>query len=177
MFAKPTLLLFCSTALLASCASVAPPSNRIIATATLLAADGSARGDARLVADGDRLMVEVEGVNLPAGEHGAHLHAVASCDPPGFTAAGPHLNPHAKQHGTLNPQGSHLGDLPNLTVVAGGNGSLKATVAGSLASLEAQLFDADGTAIVIHATADDYRTDPSGNSGGRIACGAFARVS
>ena len=110
---------------------------------------------------------------MPAGEHGAHLHTVGRCDAPDFTTAGGHLNPLGKKHGTHNPQGSHLGDLPNLVVAADGTGSLTIPLAGTAAELEASLFDGDGTAIVVHAGPDDYMTDPAGNSGGRIACGVF----
>jgi Cu-Zn family superoxide dismutase len=78
-----------------------------------------------------------------------------------------------KQHGTENPAGAHLGDLPNLVVGAAGTGTVSATLRGTRADVLKDIFDADGTAVVVHATADDYRTDPSGNSGGRIACGVL----
>jgi Cu-Zn family superoxide dismutase len=100
---------------------------------------------------------------------------VGSCEGPAFTSAGGHLNPGARQHGTLNPAGSHTGDLPNLTVTSNGTGTLSAELSGTKAELEAALFDADGTALVIHAAADDYKTDPTGNSGARIACGVLKR--
>lgn len=97
------------------------------------------------------------------------------CEGPAFTSAGGHLNPGEKQHGTLNPAGSHTGDLPNLNIVSNGAGTLSVELSGTRAELEAALFDADGTALVIHATADDYKTDPTGNSGARIACGVLTR--
>ncbi len=93
----------------------------------------------------------------------------------GNASAGGHLNPHGKQHGMENPQGSHLGDLPNLSIGADGKGSFSVPLNGSPAEIEALLFDADGTALVVHAKPDDYRTDPSGNSGPRIACGVLTR--
>jgi len=96
-----------------------------------------------------------------------HLHAVGRCEGPKFDSAGPHWNPAGRQHGHLNPAGSHLGDLPNLTVSANGRGALNFLVRGGL-------VDADGTALVIHAKPDDYRTDPSGSSGDRIACAVLA---
>ena len=104
---------------------------------------------------------------LPHGLHGVHVHAVGRCDPPDFTTAGPHWNPAGKKHGMNNPAGPHAGDLPNVEVAA--NGVLGATVTLAGASMAA-LLDADGSALVIHAGADDYKTDPSGNSGGRVAC-------
>ena len=104
---------------------------------------------------------------LPHGLHGVHVHAVGRCDPPGFTSAGPHWNPAGRKHGMNNPEGPHAGDLPNVEVAA--NGALGATLVLPGASM-ATLLDADGASLVIHAQADDYKTDPSGNSGARIAC-------
>jgi len=117
--------------------------------------------------------VVVEATRLPAGVHGVHLHTTGRCDPPGFTTAGGHLNPAARQHGLQNPNGPHLGDLPNLTVAANGTGRMEATVAAGFGPGQAPLFDADGTALVVHAGPDDLVTDPAGNSGARIACSAF----
>jgi Cu-Zn family superoxide dismutase len=145
------------------------------ASATLLSGDGSARGSVTFHAIAGKLELKLDAEGLAPGTHGVHLHTAGSCTAPDFASAGPHLNPHGKMHGTDNPQGSHLGDLPNVTAGADGKATLVATLQGSAADAETQLFDADGTAIVIHATADDYRTDPSGNSGGRIACGVLLR--
>lgn len=147
-----------------------------IASATLHLANGAPAGEAVITAAGDKLTLSVAAIGLPQGLHGVHLHAVGNCDAPGFTSAGGHLNPAAHQHGTLNPAGSHLGDLPNLEANASGAGALSLTLGGSRAELETALFDADGTAIVVHAAADDYKTDPSGNSGVRIACGVLRKV-
>ena len=111
---------------------------------------------------------------LPHGVHGLHVHAVGRCDAPDFASAGPHWNPTSHKHGLNNPEGPHGGDLRNVNVAA--NGVLGETVTLSGASLTAlagtpgALLDADGAALVIHAAADDYVTDPSGNSGARIAC-------
>jgi Cu-Zn family superoxide dismutase len=93
---------------------------------------------------------------------------VGQCEAPSFESAGAHLNPAARQHGLENPAGAHAGDLPNLTVSAAGEGRVDLTTARTMMT---ELLDADGTAIVVHAAADDQRTDPSGNSGARIACG------
>jgi Cu-Zn family superoxide dismutase len=108
---------------------------------------------------------------LPLGIKGVHVHSVGRCDRPGFESAGPHWNPSQRAHGFNNPNGPHAGDLPNVTVA--GTGVLQETIALSGASLAA-LSDADGAALVIHAAADDLRTDPSGNSGARIACAVIA---
>ncbi len=121
---------------------------------------GAVQAEQRTV--GTYLRISVEG--LSPGEHGLHLHAVGRCDGPGFQTAGGHWNPTGKHHGHLNPQGAHAGDLPNLTVSANGRGAINFLVAGG------PLADADGTALLIHAKPDDYKTDPSGNSGDRIAC-------
>jgi Cu-Zn family superoxide dismutase len=107
-----------------------------------------------------------------------HLHQTGRCDAPDFASAGPHWNPTSHQHGRLNPQGPHLGDLPNLQVAANGSGRIDFVVpvpAGTAAGAN-PLLDADGTALVIHAAADDLWTDPSGNSGARIACGVLTPV-
>ena len=110
-------------------------------------------------------------VGLAQGEHGIHIHAVGSCSPT-FEAAGPHWNPEARQHGTDNSEGPHRGDLLNLQVQSDSAGTIASVTRGG--RLE-DLFDADGSSVVVHATADDYRTDPDGSSGGRIACGVVTR--
>lgn len=166
--------LLAALSLVGGCATTPPPTPTI-ATALLTAADGSARGTAMLVANNGKLQLSLTAQGLTEGVHGAHLHAVGTCAPADFASAGPHLNPHARMHGTDNPQGSHLGDLPNLIAATDGTATLVATLPGSPAEVEAQLFDADGTAIVVHAGPDDYKTDPSGNSGSRIACGVLVR--
>ena len=113
---------------------------------------------------------------LPPGQHGIHLHAVGRCDPPAFTSAGAHLNPDQHRHGLANPAGPHAGDLPNLTVLPDRAGSVDATTGRvTLRSGPAGLLDADGSAIVVHAKADDQVTDPAGASGPRIACGVITR--
>jgi superoxide dismutase, Cu-Zn family len=140
------------------------------ASATLRLADGTEVGRAKVseVAGGLRVTVDVHG--LKPGLHGAHLHTVGKCDAPDFASAGPHWNPTNMKHGSMNPQGPHEGDLPNLTIGADGRGTIGVNVAG--ASFDS-LVDADGAAMVIHANPDDLMTDPSGNSGGRIACGVL----
>ncbi len=110
--------------------------------------------------------------NLSPGLHGIHLHAAGTCEPPDFSSAGPHFNPLGKKHGLDNPQGPHAGDLPNLAVGPDGTGILDIiTERVTLKAGPLSLFDADGSALVIHAGPDDQQSDPAGNSGGRIACG------
>lgn len=151
------------------------PTERV-GQATIRLANGGPGGTAQLLAGPSQVTLSVAVAGLTQGTHGIHLHMVGKCDAPEFTTAGGHLNPGMKQHGTENPAGSHLGDLPNLTVGASGAGTITATLGGSREEVLAQIFDVDGTAVVIHASADDYRTDPSGNSGARIACGVITRV-
>jgi superoxide dismutase, Cu-Zn family len=115
-----------------------------------------------------RVMVEAHG--LPQGVHGTHVHTTGKCEGPDFASAGGHWNPTAHQHGKENPAGPHAGDMPNLSIGADGRDRTIFTLPGGS---YAQLLDEDGAALVIHANADDYKTDPSGNSGGRIACGVF----
>lgn len=124
---------------------------------------------------GDTLRVRVEAVDLAQGAYGAHIHTTGRCDPPAFASAGPHWNPSRQQHGKDNPQGMHRGDLPNLLVGTDRKGSFEYTIPGaSLAGRGSDaLLDPDGASVVVHQQADDYRTDPSGNSGGRLACGVL----
>jgi Cu-Zn family superoxide dismutase len=114
---------------------------------------------------------------LPPGVHGIHLHQVGRCDAPDFSSAGAHLNPAAARHGLENPEGPHAGDLPNVIVDDAGRAVIDLTSPRVTLDNAAPrgVFDADGTAIVVHAAADDQRTDPSGNSGARIACGILER--
>jgi Cu-Zn family superoxide dismutase len=124
---------------------------------------------------GGAVRVRVEAEGLAPGAYGAHIHTTGLCDAPAFAGAGPHWNPTAQQHGKDNPAGMHKGDLPNLLVGTDRRGSFEYTIPGATLAGRggAALLDDDGAAIVIHAGADDYRTDPSGNSGDRIACGVL----
>lgn len=165
-----------SAALLAvsACATAGGAPKVTPASAELRDAQGNARGEAKVsqVADGVRIMLKASG--LPAGTYGTHLHTVGRCEAPDFASAGPHWNPNKKEHGRDNPQGMHEGDLPNLTIAANGKGKLDIVIKGvSLRDGEQALLDPNGAAIIIHSAADDYRTDPSGNSGARVACGVF----
>ena len=136
-------------------------------------ADGALAARAMIFVGRGAVEVRIQAAGLATGHYGAHVHAVGRCDAPDFETAGPHWNPTGRQHGTLNPEGHHLGDLPNFEVGEDGHGRLEFAIPGALLAGAQGLVDADGAAIVIHANPDDYRTDPSGNSGARIACGAL----
>ena len=156
----------------AASAAQAPPAAR----ATLKNGKGEVVGTARLVAQGDGVSVVLQVAGLPAGTHAFHVHAVGKCDPPDFQSAGPHFNPTGKKHGMKNPEGHHLGDLPNVEVSAAGKGEAKALVHGAtFAAGPNSLFGAQGTALVVHEKPDDEVTDPAGNAGPRIACGVIER--
>lgn len=142
------------------------------AVAQLQTADGVAAGSATATAADGGVMIALRVQGLPPGVHGVHVHTTGRCDPPTFETAGGHWNPTNATHGLEEPPGQHAGDMPNLTVAQDGTGTLEYSLVG--ATFEG-LLDADGSAFVVHAGEDDQRTDPSGNSGDRIACGVFAR--
>lgn len=145
------------------------------ASAALLAADGSARGEARVTETTDGLHVAVRASGLTPGIHAVHVHMIGTCTAPDFTSAGGHWNPTGRQHGRDNPAGMHMGDMPNLTVGSDGTGQMEFVIpGGTLRTGTNAVLDADGAAIVIHAQADDYRSDPAGNAGGRVACGILS---
>lgn len=147
------------------------PASAQTAKATLKNADGKEVGTAQLTqaaAGGVLITLAVNG--LPAGDHAFHIHAVGKCEPP-FTSAGGHFNPTKKKHGMFSPEGHHAGDMPNLHIPAGG--ALSVDVVNDAITLEKGKGpnDANGLSLIIHAGKDDYRTDPTGEAGGRIACG------
>jgi Cu-Zn family superoxide dismutase len=141
------------------------------AVAQLRTANGESAGTATASPVDGQTMITLNVEGLPPGPHGVHVHMTGRCDPPTFASAGGHWNPSGAQHGLENPQGQHAGDMPNLTVGADGRGALEHRLEGAFDGL----LDADGSAFVVHASADDQRTDPSGDSGDRIACGVFER--
>ena len=156
----------------------APPLDRSEAAATplsLLDANGRERARAEIDDEPDGLLVSLEARGLTPGTYAAHVHTVGRCDPPGFESAGPHWNPTGAAHGRENPRGAHLGDLPNLLVGTDRRGSIEYRIAGaSLRGGSNPVVDADGAALIVHANPDDYRTDPSGNAGARLACAVIA---
>ena len=162
--------------LLAGCSSMMSGGDNA-AVAELTNTSGQSVGTARFTQAGNVVRILVEAKGLPPGPHGVHVHAVGKCDPPDFNSAGPHFNPTNKQHGALNPQGSHAGDLPNLTIGPDGTGRMETTTEQlSLGSGPSSVWDADGSALVVHANADDFKTDPTGNSGARVACGVLVKA-
>jgi len=170
------LLLLCVAAVLAGCASMPADKGPLSAAATLKDKDGKQVGVATLIETAEGVRVALTGYRLPPGGHGLHVHAVGLCEPPDFTSAGPHFNPGNKQHGQQNPAGSHAGDLPNLAVAASGEGGIDVTTkAFTLAGGTTSLLGEKGTSLVVHANPDDGKTDPTGNSGGRIACGVITK--
>jgi len=162
-----------SLAALGACSTMGDLPAERLGSATLLRADGVPAGTAQIFANGERVTLAAVATGFEPGTHGIHLHTAGACKGPDFASAGGHLNPLSRAHGSANPAGKHAGDLPNLVIQPGRTGSLTADLEGTPGQVRDWLFDADGTAVVIHAQPDDYRTDPSGNSGARIACGVF----
>lgn len=172
---RSILVILPATVALASCSSIADLPTERLGAATLTLANGVPAGTAQLVASGNDLSLAIAVTGLEPGPKGFHLHAIGQCKAPDFKSAGGHLNPLGRAHGSLSPDGKHVGDLPNLMIGQGGGGSLTIDLEGERDDLLGWLFDADGTAIVIHAGPDDYRTDPSGAAGPRVACGVLVR--
>jgi superoxide dismutase, Cu-Zn family len=135
-------------------------------------------GVANLRQEGNAVRVDVELTSLPPGELGFHFHQVGACDPPTFESAGGHFNPTDRSHGFDHPEGPHAGDLRNLQV--GADGTARASFTNDMVTLAPDqpnsLLDSDGTAVVVHAQPDDYRSQPAGNAGDRIACGIIEPV-
>ncbi len=148
---------------------------------TLQSPIGDQRGTAVLWQDPSNVLhVELQLRDLPPGEHGIHFHAVGKCEGGGstpFNSAGAHYNPIGRQHGLNNPAGPHNGDAPNIIVGSDGGALVNFTTDRvTLTDGSTTLFDADGSSIVVHAAPDDQVSQPSGNSGGRIACGLVRRT-
>lgn len=143
--------------------------------APLVNAEGDKIGEATLVQETEGVMINVEAKDLKPGLHGIHIHETGVCTAPDFQSAGAHFNPTGKEHGFDNPKGFHLGDLPNIEVPEDGKVTMKMTT-GEITlkpGQENSILDGDGVALVIHSDPDDYKTDPAGNSGDRVACAAI----
>jgi len=146
------------------------------AHADFINSQGQKIGTAVLNQAGDGVKIDVNLTQLPPGTHAFHIHAVGKCEVPDFKSAGGHFNPAGKQHGKDNPNGSHAGDMSNFDV--GTDGTAKFSTVNTSVTLDQganSVFHEGGTALVIHEKADDYKTDPAGNAGNRIACGVVQK--
>jgi Cu-Zn family superoxide dismutase len=167
------LLAAASAAALLSAAAASPAAAETLANAQLKDGSGKPVGDVDLVQTPAGVLIKLQLKGIGPGEHAFHIHAVGKCDAP-FESAGPHFNPTNHKHGVLSGQG-HAGDMPNLHVPQ--SGELSVEMLNAAITLDKgkpnSVLDNDGSSLVIHAKADDYKTDPSGNSGDRIACGVI----
>ncbi len=155
--------------LVAGCAALEPGQR---ASADLKDKDGKTVATAQLSERPGGVHVRLEAKGLTPGSHAVHVHAVGKCEGPAFTSAGGHFNPGSKKHGLKSPDGPHAGDLPNMMVEKDGTGRFEATTDRiTLRAGPLSVFDADGSALMIHAGSDDNVTDPTGNAGDRAACG------
>jgi superoxide dismutase, Cu-Zn family len=166
------------TAIWLICTAVAFGQDRLqMAKAELHNGQGELVGIATLTETTDGVRVVAHVHNLPAGYHGFHIHEVGKCEPPGFKSAGEHFNPQRTPHGLKEPKGGHGGDLPNLLVGPDGTGVLVAYApVVTLRADQNSLFHGGGTAFIVHSQPDDQLTNPSGNSGDRLACGVITRA-
>lgn len=160
---------------LAGCQTAYESAATQIGSATILDRQGVEVGMARMFSLGGEVTLNASFTKLSEGTHAVHLHTAGDCSADDFTSAGGHLNPGGNQHGARNPRGAHLGDLPNVSIATDGSGTMSTILRGTLASIEADVFDADGAAVVVHEGADDYVSDPAGAAGSRVACGVVTR--
>jgi Cu-Zn family superoxide dismutase len=171
-------LIVCSTP---SAQSQAPTGTRGVrpaatASANLVDTEGRTVGQARLQQGPHGVLVKLDLKNITPGIHGVHIHEVGRCDRPSFESAGDHFNPTNKQHGHLNPRGTHAGDLTNIEVPATTELSVEFFLADvTIDPGPRSLTDSNGSSIVIHTGKDDHTSDPGGESGDRLACGPIMR--
>src|SRR5581483_3390307 len=149
----------------------------VVAKAFAVVKDASGKevGRATFSATPNGTLIDLSLTGISPGVHAVHIHAAGKCEPPDFKSAGPHFNPDQTKHGMMSPEGPHAGDLPNVHVPADGKVEVEFLNPIVTIGQEAALLDAAGSALVIHAGPDDYKTDPAGNSGDRIACGVITR--
>lgn len=153
-----------------------PEPSELTARAEFRTSTGQRAGTASLQQTPHGVLISVQLANVPPGMHGIHVHQTGTCEGPEFTTAGGHFNPAQRMHGFRREDGPHAGDLPNLRVNDRGTAQVEfISTAVTLEPGSNSLFDGDGSALVVHAGADDHYTDPSGNSGSRIACGVVVR--
>jgi len=175
MTPKHLVLLTVAASLATACGMAHTPSlspSTTTATATLHDATGRQVGTATFSDSYAGVLIVGTVSNIGLGGHGIHVHETGRCEPP-FATAGGHFNPEHRHHGFKNPDGHHAGDLPNIDAPASGQVKFELLLPGVTLTGVNQLLDADGAALVIHSSTDDYTTDPAGNSGSRIACGVI----
>ena len=177
---RPTLVLLTALLLASVSSTLAAPAADAgqppaVVVTTLKDRQGKSVGTVTVTETPHGLLLRGTVEGLAPGPHAIHFHETGKCEPP-FTSAGGHLNPSQKTHGVLSPGGPHGGDLPNLVVPASGKLDFETFAPGlSLSSGSGAVLDADGTAVVVHAKADDHASQPAGDSGDRVACGVLSR--
>lgn len=181
---KTTTILACSLAI-AACDNASQsttdptqpePDNATLASGTFIGADDTIEGSVELVSTDNTVVLTASVSGIEPGPHGFHLHQTGTCDVPDFKSAAGHLNPLNKSHGKKSENGAHVGDLMNIEVNQDGAGEITAQLEGTTDQVLEWLFDADGTAVMVHADPDDYTTDPTGSAGARIACAVLERT-